>query len=57
MRKLTVPQKHQKKIAIRTLQLNDVGMMILGGMNKPEARDFLRSIGLNPNRYEVKDVA
>ncbi len=53
-RKLTVSQKHQKAIAIRTLQMNDVGVMIMGGMNKDEARDFLRSIGLNPNRYEVK---
>ena len=54
-RKLTVPQKHQKAIAIRTLRMNDVGVMIMGGMNKEEARDFLRSIGLNPSRYEDKN--
>jgi hypothetical protein len=40
-RKLEGADKHQFAIAKRTLQLNDVGVMVLGGMNKEEAREFL----------------
>ena len=36
--KLTIFDKHQLAIARRTLQLSDVGALILGGMNKNEAR-------------------
>jgi hypothetical protein len=38
MRKLSVPESHQLKIARRTLQLSDAGALILGGMTKEQAR-------------------
>ena len=40
-RELSVAEKHQLKIARRTLELSDVGAMILGGMDKPTARDVI----------------
>jgi hypothetical protein len=43
-------QKHQKKIAIATLKMNDMGASIMGGMTKAEARNFLKSIGYNENQ-------
>jgi len=45
---LSVPEQHQKKIALRTLQMNDVGVDIMnaatssGGMTKEQARKFLK---------------
>lgn len=42
---LSVPEKHQKKIAIDTLKMHDVGANIMGGMTKEEARKFLSKIG------------
>jgi len=39
---LSVPEQHQKKIALRTLQMNDAGVSVMGGMNKEEAREFLK---------------
>ena len=38
MKTLSVFDKHQLAIARRTLQLSDVGALILGGMNKNKAR-------------------
>ena len=40
-RYLSVPEQHQLKIARRTLELSDVGAMILGGMTKAEARQVI----------------
>jgi hypothetical protein len=51
-RELSIFEKHQKKIAIATLKMNEVGVLIMGGMNKEEARKFLLSIGIDPSRYE-----
>jgi hypothetical protein len=47
MKTLSVPEKHQLKIAKCTLRLSDVGARIMGGMSKQEARDFLKSVGLS----------
>lgn len=52
MAQLTIPQQHQKRVAIATLKMSDVGAMIMGGMTKAEARAFLASIGINPSQYE-----
>lgn len=38
---LSIPDKHQIIIAKRTLQLSDVGALVLGGMTKEEARRVL----------------
>ena len=51
---LTVPQKHQLKIAKDTLKMSDVGARVMGGMTKDEARKFLKSIGYTDN--EIKKL-
>ena len=38
---MTVFEQHQLKIARRTMQMSDVGAKIMGGMTKPEAKEFL----------------
>lgn len=50
----SVPQKHQTKIAKDTLEMNDVGANIMGGMSKKEAREFLKSIGWSDKK--IKDL-
>jgi len=47
MKKLSVFQKHQRKIALDTLQMSDIGARCMGGMTKDEAREFLRGIGFS----------
>jgi len=42
---LSVPEKHQLKIAKSTLRMSDTGALVMGGMNKEEARAFLKRIG------------
>ena len=42
---LDVFQRHQKRIALDTLRMSDIGAQIMGGMDKPAAHNFLRSIG------------
>ena len=37
-RKLTVPEKHQLRIARKTLKMSDVAALVLGGPTKDEAR-------------------
>jgi thermostable 8-oxoguanine DNA glycosylase len=54
-RKLSVPEKHQEKIAKDTLKMSDVGANIMGGMNKKEAVEFLKSIGYTDN--EIKKLS
>jgi thermostable 8-oxoguanine DNA glycosylase len=44
-KKLSVPEKHQLKIAKKTLKMSDAGANIMGGMTKKEAIDFLKKIG------------
>lgn len=51
---LDVFQTHQKKIAIKTLQMNDVGVSVMGGMTKAQARSFLKSIGYSDAK--IKDI-
>lgn len=43
--KLSIPEQHQKRIALSTLRMSDSGANIMGGMNKTEARAFLLRIG------------
>jgi hypothetical protein len=49
---LSVPEQHQKKIAINTLKMSDVGASIMGGMTKVEARNFLKKIGYSDKQIE-----
>jgi hypothetical protein len=43
-KELTVPQKHQLKIAKKTLTMSDAGALISGGMTKEEAREVIRKL-------------
>lgn len=42
---LSVPEKHQLKIALQTLRAPDAMVGVMGGMNKDEAREFLKRKG------------
>jgi len=53
-KKLTVPEKHQLKIAKQTLKYSDVGASIMGGMTKDEARAFLKKVGYSDR--EIKKL-
>lgn len=44
-RTLTVPEQHQRKIALDTLRLSEAGASIMGGMDHQQAIQFLKSIG------------
>lgn len=41
MKKLSVPERHQLKIARKTLTLSDVGAVCMGGPSKEEARRII----------------
>ena len=41
MAQLSVPEKHQLKIARDTLKMSDVGARIMGGMTKEEAKQVI----------------
>lgn len=45
-------QRHQKRIALDTLRMHDVGAFIMGGMSKEEARSFLKLIGYSQAQVE-----
>lgn len=49
---LSVPQKHQLKIAKKTLTMSDAGAKVMGGMTKEEAREFLKSIGWSDKKIK-----
>jgi hypothetical protein len=41
MNNLTVPERHQLRIARDTLKMSDVGARIMGGPTKEEAREII----------------
>ena len=43
-RVLSVPEKHQLKIAYATLKMSDIGASIMGGITKQEARDIIHKL-------------
>jgi len=47
VKNLSVPEKHQLRIALQTLKMTDAGANIMGGMDKEEARNFLRKKGFS----------
>lgn len=49
---LSVPEQHQKAIALKTLKMNDAMANVMGGMDKEEARAFLKSIGYSDSQIE-----
>lgn len=50
MKKLSVPEKHQLRIARKTLTLSDVGTLCLGGPSKKEARRIILELTGKPAR-------
>ena len=40
-KQLTVPERHQLRIARDTLRMSDVGALIMGGPTKDEAREII----------------
>ncbi len=42
---LSVPDKHQLRIAHRTLEMSDVGAFIMGGMTKAKASEVIQRLG------------
>jgi hypothetical protein len=52
VRNLSVPEKHQLRIALQTLKMTDAGANIMGGMNKEEARSFLKSKGYSDQQIQ-----
>ncbi len=44
---LSIPEKHQLRIAKDTLKLSDIGAKIMGGMTKDEAKKLLISLQIN----------
>ena len=51
-RNLSVPERHMVIIAKANLRMSDIGALILGGPTKAEAREFLRSVGIDPTKIE-----
>lgn len=49
---LSVPEKHQLAIAKKTLKMSDAGANIMGGMNKKEAKEFLKKIGYSDKQIK-----
>lgn len=49
---LSVPEQHQKAIALKTLKMNDAMAKVMGGMSKEEAREFLKGIGYTDRQIE-----
>lgn len=43
-RQLTVPEKHQLKVAYQTLKYNDAMAKVMGGMSKDEARAIIKKL-------------
>ena len=43
-RNLSVPERHQLKIARATLKMSDVGALIMGGPSKEEARKIIERL-------------
>jgi len=44
MRKLSVPERHQLRIARKTLKMSDVGALIMGPPTKEEARQIIAKL-------------
>jgi hypothetical protein len=43
-RELSVPERHQLRIARATLKMHDAAVAIMGGPNKAEAREIIKRL-------------
>lgn len=56
-RQLSVPEKHQLRIARDTMKMSDAGARILGGPNKEEARAIIIKLtGVDPLKPRYRKV-
>lgn len=46
-KELSVPEKHQRMIALKTLTMHEAGASIMGGMNHRQAVEVLRNLGMD----------
>ena len=44
-RKLSVPERHQLRVARKTLLMPDAILGVIGGMTKDEAREVIKRLG------------
>jgi hypothetical protein len=44
MRQLTVPERHQLRIAYKTLRMSDAGALVMGPPSKEEARKTIERL-------------
>jgi hypothetical protein len=53
---LSVPEQHQRKIALATLSMSEMGASLMGGPNHREAVRILRKLGMTDEliRYELR---
>jgi hypothetical protein len=54
-RVLSVPEKHQLRIAKQTLKYSDAGASIMGGPSKEEAREIILRLTGRPAKEEAED--
>jgi len=52
MRSLSVPEKHQLRIARKTLKMSDVGALVMGGPSKEEARRIILELTGKPAKED-----
>jgi hypothetical protein len=53
-RNLSVFDKHQLRIARKTLTYSDAGALIMGGPTKAEAREIIRRLAGEPTPAQIK---
>lgn len=54
---LSVPEKHQKQVALKTLRMPDAMVGVMGGQTKDEARAFLKSIGYSDEQLKKLEAS
>jgi len=53
-RPLTVPEQHQRKIALDTLRMSEVGARVMGGMDHREAVRLLKYFGYSDTDIRIR---
>lgn len=54
---MNVFDKHQLNIAKKTLKMSDVGILIMGGMTRDEARQIIKKLTRQPKtKNKIKKV-
>jgi hypothetical protein len=52
VRQLSVPERHQLRIALQTLKMHDAAANVMGGPNKEEAREILKRFGYTDQQIQ-----